>query len=292
VASDVTGDGGALVPGEPPAAPPAPLPETAAPERPAADASRTHALQMPHRGRFVAVYAILALALCAGTASVVVFASRSINPAPAWSEWRPSGGGLGAARQIADHVSPDYRLPNGAQLVDVIAKAPSVSPGKQTVPIHYLAIRGANGKVSGDQVFSVSSSNSVMYSLCGLGSNCSIATGTPSIARGRLVRREILELALYTFKYVGGIDNVIAFMPPKPGATPQYVVYLRKSDLQQELKTPLADTLRSSTPLPNTIPAHEVQLVDATTDPRVFSFGLAQVQTGDWALVLAPLPAS
>ena len=55
-----------------------------------------------------------------------------------------------------------------------------------------------------------------MYSLCGLGASCSIATGTPSVERGELVRREILELALYTFKYVGGIENVIAFMPP-PG---------------------------------------------------------------------------
>ena len=291
MAADVSGDeSGALVPGEPPAAPPAPLP--AAAPAPAADQSHEHAVSMPHRFRFLAVYGVLALALCVAVAGVVVFASRSISPAPAWSSWRPSGGGLGAARQIAEHVSPSYRLPSGSQLVDVIAKAPSVSPGKQTVPIHYLAIRGSGGSVSSDQIFSVSPTNSVMYSLCGLGSNCSIATGTPSVARGRLVRREILELALYTFKYVGGVENVIAFMPPKPGATPQYIVYLRKSDLQAELKTPLDETLRATTPLPNTIPAHEVQLVDATTDPRVFSFGLAQVQTGDWALVLAPLPAS
>ena len=79
-----------------------------------------------------------------------------------------------------------------------------------------------------------------MYSLCGLGPSCAIATGTASVARGRLVRREILELALYTFKYVPGMQSVIAFMPPKTGSQPQYVVYLQKSDLSQELKLPLA----------------------------------------------------
>ena len=65
---------------------------------------------------------------------VVVFASRSINPAPKWSAWKPSGGGLGAAKQIADHVAQTYHLPNGDQLVDVIAKAPSVSPASTHDP--------------------------------------------------------------------------------------------------------------------------------------------------------------
>ncbi len=293
MAADVTGEGGALVPVEPAgAAVPAAQPEAAAPTpaAPAADSSR-HMLQMPHRYRFFVVYGILALALGAAAAGVAIFASRSISPAPKWSAWRPSGGGLGAERQIADHVAPGYRLPSGAQLVDVIAKAPSVTPGKQTIPIHYVAIRGTKGAVTPDHIFGVSSSDSVMYSLCGLGTNCSIATGTPSVARGRLVRREILELALYTFKYVGGVQNVVAFMPPQPGSTPQYVVYLRKADLTNELRVPLADTLRSKTPLPNTIPAHEVQLVDATTNSRVYSFSLAQGQQGDAILVLAPLPA-
>ena len=33
----------------------------------------------------------------------------------------------------------------------------------------------------------------VMYTLCGLGARCAIATGTPSVSRGRLIRREALE---------------------------------------------------------------------------------------------------
>ena len=246
--------------------------------------------QRPHRLRFGLIYGGLGAILVLAIAGVAIFASRSISPGPRWSTWKPSGGGLGATKQIAEHVSTTYHLPTGEQLVDVIAKAPSVSPASTvTIPIHYLAVRGTKGR--GDQIYTVSSSDSVMYSLCGLGSSCSIAKGKASVERGRLVRREILELALYTFKYVGGIKNVIAFMPPQPGASPKYVVYLRKDDLTIPLKRPLLKTLAAKTPLPKTIPAHEVTVIDSVTESRVFSFSLSQAQQGDAILVLAPLPA-
>jgi hypothetical protein len=241
-----------------------------------------------HRARFLVVYGILAVVLGAGAAGIVVALGATKGHSTSWSAWRPTAHGISAARQIAQHVSPSYRLPGGKQLVDVIAKEPSVSPGKQTIPLHYVAVRGAKGK--GDEIISISSSNSVMFSLCGLGQSCAIPTGTASVARGRLVRREILELALYTFRY-SGLDNVIAFMPPKAGSTPQYVVYLRRPDLATELRQPLADTLRSKTPLPNAIPAREVNVVDSTTESRLYSFSLSQAQQGDAILVLDPLPA-
>jgi hypothetical protein len=244
----------------------------------------------PHRLRFAIIYGGLAAVVVAALVGVGVFATRSISPAPAWSSWKPTGGGQGAAKQIADHVARTYRLPSGEQLVDVISKAPSVSPASTvTIPIHYLAIRGTKGQ--GDQISTVSSTDSVMYSLCGLGSSCSIATGKASVERGRLVRREIMELALYTFKYVGGVKNVLAFMPPQPGASPKYVVYLRKDDLKAQLSKPLDTTLAAKTPLPKTIPIREVKTIDSVTDPRVYSFSLSQAQQGDAILVLAPLPA-
>ena len=284
MAADVTGgDAEPLLPAvQPPAEPPAETHVAVGPG-PSAQGQR-----WPHRARFLVVYGVLGLALGGAVAGIVVFASRSINPAPAWSAWRPHGGGQGAAKEIATHLGAEYRLPSGKQLVDVIAKAPSVSPGKTTVPIHYVAVRTTGQHY---ETFDVSPTTSVMYSLCGLGPSCSIATGTPSVARGRLVRREILELALYTFKYVPGMQSVIAFMPPAAGTQPKYVVYLRKSDLSQELKVPLVDTLRAKTPLPNTIPAREVRLVDAVTSSKYFSFTLSQTQLGDAVLVLAPLPA-
>ena len=89
----------------------------------------------PHRARFGVIYAALALALAAAVVGVVIYARQSIHPAPAWSTWKPSGGGIGAAQQIVAHVAPRYRLPDGNQLLDVITKHPSVSSGNQTVPV-------------------------------------------------------------------------------------------------------------------------------------------------------------
>jgi hypothetical protein len=244
----------------------------------------------PHRPRFLFVYGFLGGVLALAIAGVVVYAGRAITPAPTWSSWKPSGGGLGAAKQIADTVGKAYRLPNGDQLVDVIAKAPSI-PGSSgaTLPIHYYAVRGS--QASGDQVFPVSSSDSMMFTLCGLGTSCSIASGKPSVARGTLVRREILELALYTFKYVGGVNNIVAFMPPKNGTATQYAVLLQKSTLKPELKEPLEQTLSSKTPLPAAIPAREVHVIDSTMESSVYTYGVSQTQTGDLVLVFKPLPA-
>jgi len=249
-------------------------------------------VQRMYPRRFGLVYGGLGAALAGGVAGLVIALTHTgtIGGGAAWSTWKPSGGGLGAAKQIADEVGKTYRLPNGDQLVDVIAKAPSVSPGSASaIPIHYVAVRGTHG--GGDVISTVSSSNSIMYSLCGLGSACSISSGKASVERGTLVRREILELALYTFKYVGGVHSVIAFMPPTPGAQPQYLVYLQKNDVSDELKKPLVNTLRSKVPLPAAIPAREVHVIDSVTESRVYKFGLSQAQQGDAILVLTPLPA-
>jgi hypothetical protein len=243
----------------------------------------------PHRWRFAFVYGTLAAVLGLGIVGLVVYAGRTISPGPTWSAWHPHGGGQGAAKEIADHISKTYRLPSGEQLVDVIAKAPSVSPSSQQIPIHYVVVRGTKG--TGDKIVQVSSNDSVMYSLCGLGSSCSIAAGKPSVERGTLVRRQILELALYTFKYVPGMKSVIAFMPPTPGAQPQYAIYLEKSDVEQQLKLPLVQTLKPKVPLPSAISRKEQQTIDAVTETRVYKFSLSQAQQGDAILVLAPLAA-
>jgi hypothetical protein len=242
-----------------------------------------------HRLRFVFIYALLAAALGAAIAGVVVYANDQVNSGPAWSAWKPSGGGLGAAKQIAEHIAPSYRLPDGKQLVDVITNGPVLSSGGQKIPVPYVVVRGKQGKVNPDQIASVSSSDTYTFSLCGLGQACSIATGKPSVQRGTLVRREILELALYTFRYVRGAKNVVAFLPPPAGSQPTYVVYLKKDDLDQQLHLPLTRTLRPKVPLASQITPGEQQKIDALTETRTYKFGLSQTQTGDAVLVLDPL---
>jgi hypothetical protein len=241
-----------------------------------------------HRGRFILIYGVLAAVFAFGLVGTVIWASRAVNPAPAWSAWKPSGGGLGAAKQIAERVGSTYRLQSGLQLVDVIAKEPAVAAGTQQVPVHYLDFKNAKG--TADTYIQISSSDSLTYSMCGGGQSCAIATGKPSVARGTLVRREILELALYTFKYVGGIHHVIAFMPPKLGSPPTVAIYLQKADLSEQLKRPLANTLSPKPPQVSTIGkrAGEQRTIDTLLNPRTFNFSLAQSQQGDAILVLQP----
>ncbi len=79
--------------------------------------------------------------------------------------------------------------------------------------------------------------------LCGLGPKCAIAKGKASTQRHLLLRRESLELSLYTFRYVKGISNVVVFMPPKLGSDPSEALFFRKGDVSPELGKPLSRTL-------------------------------------------------
>ena len=58
--------------------------------------------------------------------------------------------------------------------------------------------------------------NGIWYVLNGLGEGGSISRGEPSEERLALVKREALELALYTFRYVDGVDHVVTLLPPTP----------------------------------------------------------------------------
>ena len=70
----------------------------------------------PHFGRFLFVYGTLAAVLVLAVVGIVIYAGRSISPGPTWSAWKPHGGGLGAAKEIAAHIGGGYRLPSGKQL--------------------------------------------------------------------------------------------------------------------------------------------------------------------------------
>ncbi len=153
-----------------------------------APAAPRSAAPRPHWFRFYAIYVVLGAALFGAVVVGVLSATKTSKPRPAWSAWRPAGRRHRAAAEIANHVGGEYRLDDGDQLVDVIPKAPSVTASNPSIRVGYVAVRGTGGKPDG--VIPVSGSNSVMYTLCGLGTSCAIATGQASTARGRLLRRE------------------------------------------------------------------------------------------------------
>ena len=107
--------------------------------------------------------------------------------------------------------------------------------------ISAIAVRKTPQSNAGIQVFP--SNKTWTYQFCGLGAACSIDSGQATATRGRLVRREALEVALYTFKFVPAIDSVVAFMPPPPGQTTTTLLFLQKSNLKDQLSLPLSKTL-------------------------------------------------
>jgi hypothetical protein len=241
--------------------------------------------------QFAVIYLILIVAFV-GTGAGVIIATYgvSLKDTAPWSSWTPPGGGIAKTNAIAQRVGGAYRLTGGHQLLDVYSKKLTVPVASGTasaeVPIALVAIRGPKGKV--DTVNTVTDTDSRLYELCGSGAACAIGEGKASIARGQLVRREALELALYTFKYVHGVNHFLAFMPPPPGSSPSAVVYLDKADVSAMLARPLTKTLGAKTPLPTTITASEGARIDQLMMPHLYKFTLQQTQLGQAVLVLAP----
>jgi hypothetical protein len=258
----------------------------AAPDEPAP------AVLAPYRPRFGFVLgALIGVALAAGALALAVVLQAADDGVPAgWSAWRPSTkDDLGAAKQIAEHVGPKYRLGDGDQLVAVQSGGLQIAD----LPLDVAMRTSANG---GD--IKLIQGNGVMYTLNGLGPRGSIPDGKPSEERHLLLRREALELALYTFRYAKGVDMVVALLPPPPpekGATaaataqvPTQALFYRPGDLKGELDVPLQATIAPRTPRPETmsLSGSEGRKINALTRSNLFEASFQQGQDAHAFLVL------
>ena len=125
--------------------------------------------------------------------------------------------------------------------------------------------------------------------LCGLTPSCSIASGQATELRGRLVRREALEVALYTFKFVPAIKSIVAFMPPPPARPHRRSCTCRRSNFAKQLSEPLSKTLPLvKPPLPTAPDNAEAPTIDKLTLPAVYKYSLQQLQDTSALLVLNP----
>jgi hypothetical protein len=239
-----------------------------------------------YRSRFAIVYGLLALALVgAGVGGWFAFGASSGHKAQrqdtSWAAWSPDAQTPDdAAVQIAKHVAPKYKLPGGQQLVRVIAGKPDVSQ----IPVGGLVVQNELGFAV--EATQLRENNTIMFILCGRAPDCSITPGKPSVQRGRLVRRETLELALRTFKYASAVENIVAVQPVSPTSQERLLVYLKRSDVAPQLEKPLADTLAPKTPLQNRISPRETAMIDRLVGPHLFAFSVQQAPQGDAILVL------
>jgi hypothetical protein len=242
--------------------------------------------------RFGLIYAGLGIVLIGAVAGLIVLmtsSSRHGVSASGWSTWKPANGTTAKmTKEIADHVAGEYHLnKKGTQLVAVVSGPPQVTNGTRKVTISNIAVRQTPKTTKGIQV--VPSGSTWTDQLCGLTPSCAIASGEPTEIRGRLVRREALEVALYTFKFVPAIKSIVAFMPPPAGSTASTLLYLQKENLAKQLSEPLRKTLPlEKPPLPTSPDTQEASTIDKLTLPAVYKYSLQQLQDASALLVLNP----
>jgi hypothetical protein len=280
---------------EPPAAAGAPATGESTLARPPVS-REDRARSQGYRSRFVWIYVVLAAFAGAGLAAFVLLVAKpDAAPAAAWSSFQPTGSDSAKSRQIAAHVANRYRLKNGQQMVTALAGPPRVSGNAETgeLPVRAIAIRPdtTSGKAEDDDIEIVDTSSSLLYILCGLGQNCSIPSGTPSEERHALLRRQALELSLYTFKYLPDVNTVTVFLPPRPdGQAPPTAVFLRRGEVQNELGKPLVRTLDAKTPGIGGMKGNDLANVNRLTRPNVFQYEYQLAQDGSAILVFDPVP--
>lgn len=245
-----------------------------------------------HRLRFAIAYLALAVVAGAAVGGTILLADGDRRASSAaWSTWQPDAKDDERPKQIADFVASRYTQPSGSQLVLVFSGPPSIKTADSEVPIRWVAI-GADESDEDPEV--VATDDALMYVLCGFGENCALDAGEPSQERDPLLRREALELALYTFKYVDDTDSVIVLLPPTVDAETQEAastaLFFRKRDFDAELDRPLALTLsRAEPPTATQTDPTERLVVDRLTRPRLFSYQYRQAPEGSAVMLLSPV---
>ena len=212
--------------------------------------------------------------------AVLVIAPSTKTPEPAWSPWKPTASGVAGASQIAEHVAPEY-TESGKQLVKIDANDLSFQGIPLTVALQTGADEG--GRIQ------VHSEKGVLYQLCGLTSTCAIDQGKASAERGLLMRRASLELALYTFRYIKDVKQVVVLTPPVKGDLPTHALYFQRDHMSRELARPLTSSLAPQAPtVDNVTEAPDTPLVhEATHNQWLFTLNGQGFNNGG-LLVLKP----
>jgi hypothetical protein len=233
---------------EPPPAPPA---EAAAPPG-----------EPPFRTRFGFLWGVLAgVAVCAlAITGVLIGTARSDSGPPLarnWSAWHPSTSRMFAgAEEIADHVAHQYQLDSGQQLAAI-----------QSGPMQYgpepvgVAVQPRGGQVE------ILDGAALFYGLNVLDED---DKSTDAHARERLLKREALELSLYSFRYLDEVTMVTVALPPvkTDDETKQSrAIFYRPGDLLPQLQVPLARTL---SPRPQAMSDTEAKRVDSLVVRNLF----------------------
>jgi hypothetical protein len=228
-----------------------------------------------HGGRFMIGYIVVII--MAGAALAVIALMNRTDTSPSspsqWAAWSPESDGFQSAREIAQEISTRYKGASGEQLAAITA-----SPGEvQGLPVRYVAIRaGQRSRLAAGDVNVLEPGETILYTFCGLGGqrNCALP-GQPSAERSLLLRREALELSLYTFKHMKDVNSVISLLPP-PAENTNLAVFLQRKHqgIEEALDKPLARTLPSAGPhFVDNITTGEAEAINRITGLWMFRSG-------------------
>jgi hypothetical protein len=226
-------------------------------EPPLVERDEPAAVEAPFRSRFGFVWGVLAgVALCVVGVTGVLLITADENRGPVlaanWSSWKPSTSRmLDGAEDIAAHVSRQYSLDSGDQLSTIRSGPPEYAG----LPAG-IAVRPRGGQVQ------VLEGDAIQYDISLLDED---AKGDTKL-RDRLILREGLELALYSFRYLDDVTMVTVLLPTanREDDTKQLRALLwRPGDLLPALQVPLVKTLAPKTPRPKTLDDDEAARVDS-----------------------------
>jgi hypothetical protein len=211
--------------------------------------------------------------------AVLIIGPSTTTPAPPWSPWKPTTDGAAGAAQIADHVAPEY-MDGGQQLVKIDANELSFQGIPLTVALQTEPKQGGRIQIHDEK--------GVLYQLCGLTSTCAIDQGKPTKERGLLLRRAALELALYSFRYLDDVKQVVVLTPPLKGKLPTVALYFQRDQVRRELARPLTSSLVPKTPsVDNITLSPDTPLVHHQTHQYLFALNGQGFNNGG-LLVLKP----
>ena len=234
----------------------------------------------PYGGRFILANAVVV----AGFAAVLLLFAYLVQRGShsAWSSYKPpkTGDVYEKAQSLVDHVAPTYKY-NG----DPIAVVQAQPLLYQDSVVDGIAFAKQPLRQIGTSIKQFEPAGGTLaYVFCGQAAKC----GLPEVGSQEtvpLLRRESLELALYTFKYSPSVRSVIALLPP--AGNQSGAIFLRRRALAAQLAKPLDETLPTHDSLSfNAMTEAERATVERLTANSLYQSRFVQGPNGRTLLVL------
>ena len=192
------------------------------------------AVEKPRRKTHSKGFLAANLVVVAGFLGVLVLFAMLVSRGTSngWSSYKPKGGDVfSKAQNMADHVAPAYKY-NGEPIA-VVQAQPLLY---QDAVVDGIAFTRQPFRKIGTPFKQFEPSGStIAYVFCGSAPRCGLPTAGAQDPVP-LLRRETLELALYTFKYSPSVDSIVGLLPPASGSA-NYAIYLRRRNFEKELRS-------------------------------------------------------